>query len=235
MDPLNRAQAECREQDEEDDVEECLPRRILDHLPDLQTAEGILDVLALRSFIIIYLALASDAYDNMEKSTVGPCAWALPVDSRVWVDVMCAWSLAVDLDEYIQQYYDFSPRDGCDLEDFDAAADFAVTGMAASMYAYRQARKDLSYPHGLPQGFTPAKFTEQLEQMLGRFDLYRTSRQLGEEEEKCIAHRDAHMSKTEFNKLGLVAEYHLLSQEDENLWLLEWDCTTLPFTLTRKA
>lgn len=133
VDPGNRVQAEHRKQEDDDD--ECLPRRIRDHLPDLESAEGILDVLALRSFVILYLALAPYAYDKMEKSTVGPYS-ALPVDNKVWADVMCAWSMAVDLDEHIKECYTFKPNRECDLKDFDAAADVSVVVAKSYIYVY---------------------------------------------------------------------------------------------------
>ncbi|KAJ7770711.1 hypothetical protein B0H16DRAFT_1715364 [Mycena metata] len=238
LDPRHRYGV-CRGEDDndneaDDDDDDCLPQRIRDHLPDLETAEGVLDLLALRSFVILYLALATGAYDEAEKSTVGPYSWALPVGMQLWEDVMCGWMLVVDLDEHITNAYTFATRGNSALPDFETAANFVLTSMAASMSAYRKARKDLNYPDGLPKAFTATRFTEQLGQMLGRFDVYRMARAAGEEESVCAAQRDAPMGQKQFQGLALVEEFNSLCEGDENLWLIEWDSDTLPFTLTKK-
>jgi hypothetical protein len=100
-----------------------IPERMLQHLPNITTPNGILDVLALRSFAVLFMALNSSAYAFLTPTANGPHTHALPINSNVWDDVMCAWSLAHDLDRHILDTYEFIPVAGCnlDLETFEEA------------------------------------------------------------------------------------------------------------------
>ncbi|KAJ7021361.1 hypothetical protein C8F04DRAFT_1273791 [Mycena alexandri] len=162
-DPGNSHVEDGRERGEEDKV--YVPQRICDHVPDLETADGILDILALRSYMILYFALTPSAYIGTKPSTVKPFARALNITEHVWQAIMCSWGLAIQLDDYISENYNFIAKEGCKFETFYHAGNEAVISMAVAMASYREARTDLK--QWLP--FTSTEFEAQLRQMLGRF------------------------------------------------------------------
>ncbi|KAJ7018722.1 hypothetical protein C8F04DRAFT_1198623 [Mycena alexandri] len=133
-------------------AKKAVPTEMRQHLPDLGTADGILDVLALRSFVILFMALTS----------VGPHARALPFNTNLWKEIMCSWTLALELDMHILEAFEFEQSAGSGPGNFRG-------GRQSSMVKYREDRPDLK----LPKEFTTPEFTAQLRQMLGRFDLRR--------------------------------------------------------------
>ncbi|KAJ7738616.1 hypothetical protein B0H16DRAFT_1570262 [Mycena metata] len=207
-----------------------IPRRVLEQVPDLESPSGILDILALRSYIILFFALTPSSYYNSRASPVGPYTHALNVTDKVWEEVTCAWTLALELDEHIKNAYEFIAQDGCELESFDDAADEAAIGMAVAMARYCEDRPDL-----LKMSKTPLHLEElerQLCQMLGRFQLQQIAYTKGLD---MVSERDAEMDEKEFNRLLAVKEYHRRRQAHLDEWLVPWDSTNLPFALHGRA
>lgn len=88
-----------------------LTARMRAHLPDLTTADGLLDLIALRSFVVLFIALGNKAYDF--QVTNGSLEEALPLDSQICREIEYAWTLVTALDDYIGQNYDFMIKHGC--------------------------------------------------------------------------------------------------------------------------
>ncbi len=97
-----------------------MPSRMLQHLPDLATSNGVLDVLALRSFVVLFMALTSSAYPYQVETT--HCQ-ALPVSSDVWEELLFAWTMALNLDEYLSEHYTFKRLQESGPESIEEAAD----------------------------------------------------------------------------------------------------------------
>ncbi|KAJ7843587.1 hypothetical protein B0H13DRAFT_1909301 [Mycena leptocephala] len=101
-----------------------VPHRIRQHLPDLNTPDGILDVLALRSYVVLFLALTSSAYPYLVKSRNDWHSHALQVKSDIWQEVHYAWTMALELDDYLLDDYKFEQVvPGTGPENFEEAAD----------------------------------------------------------------------------------------------------------------
>ncbi|KAJ7736366.1 hypothetical protein DFH07DRAFT_779712 [Mycena maculata] len=198
-----------------------LPDGILQHLPDIETADGVLDVLALRSFVILFVALTSSAYPHMQGR-------ALPVNSEVWQELSYAWTLALDLDGHIVKRYSFERSNESGPESFNEAADLTLLTMAASMAKYHANTKP---DKSRPCGFTTSAFKGQLREMLGRFDLHRQKYDgVGE---PSLGMNDT-IGSADFAKLALVREFdQMLGVEDDYPLFLPWDKDTLGFKLVR--
>jgi hypothetical protein len=101
-----------------------VPHRIRQHLPDLNTPDGILDVLALRSYVVLFVALTSSAYPYLVKSQNDWHSHALQVKSDIWQEVLYAWTMALELDAYLLDEYKFEQVvPGTGPENFEEAAD----------------------------------------------------------------------------------------------------------------
>lgn len=121
VDPFNEEECQPDDSEEDEDRPEGLPENVRTHLPDLTSSEGVLDLLALRSFSILLLALDSDAYTNAQTRE-GARAKVLPVSPEVFSQVMAAWSVVHALDEHIAADYEFVSADSA-FGDFATAAE----------------------------------------------------------------------------------------------------------------
>src|ERR1700761_4621469 len=95
-----------------------------DHLPDLCSADGILDVMALRSYIVLFIAFGGAAYDYRVDDGIHKNA--LPLKFDLAKDLEYAWTLALALDEHIVLNYEFewqsnppAPTSGADKYEWD--------------------------------------------------------------------------------------------------------------------
>lgn len=75
--------------------------RMSAHLPDLCTRNGVLDLLALRAFVVLFVALNGSGYRSIKNKE------ALPLDTEVARELSLAWKLAHDLDVHVSQAYTF--------------------------------------------------------------------------------------------------------------------------------
>ena len=79
-------------------------RPTVPQIADLTTSSGIVDVLALRSFVILYLAFESTRYTD---AVGGGRSWALPVDTALAQELSFAWMLAHNLVDHITHTFAF--------------------------------------------------------------------------------------------------------------------------------
>ncbi|KAJ7748257.1 hypothetical protein B0H14DRAFT_2636593 [Mycena olivaceomarginata] len=100
--------------------------RMAAHLPDITTSNGVLDLLALRSFIVLFVALNGSSYaslvDRDEKNI-------MQLEVEAARELSLAWKLAHDLVEHISSGFTFdtavpsSPSDAKVPTTFSEAAD----------------------------------------------------------------------------------------------------------------
>ncbi|KAJ7818153.1 hypothetical protein B0H13DRAFT_1922399 [Mycena leptocephala] len=101
-----------------------MPHRICQHLPDLNSPDSILNVLALRSYVVLFVALTSLAYPYLVKSQNNWHSHALQVKSDIWQEVLYAWTMALELNAYLLDKYKFEQVvPGTGPEIFEEAAD----------------------------------------------------------------------------------------------------------------
>ncbi|KAJ7026465.1 hypothetical protein C8F04DRAFT_1268106 [Mycena alexandri] len=210
-------------------AKKAVPTEMRQHLPDLGTADGILDVLALRSFVILFMALTSSAYPHQSPAQCGPHARALPFNTNLWKEIMCSWTLALELDMHILEAFEFEQSAGSGPGNFEEAGNIVLLEMAASMVKYREDRPDLK----LPKEFTTPEFTAQLRQMLGRFDLRRQHFNHENYENVSKPHHevDSAVPAEAFGELPLVKRFDDCLGKEDHTFLLVWDAETLPFKL----
>ncbi|KAJ7754415.1 hypothetical protein B0H14DRAFT_3512572 [Mycena olivaceomarginata] len=149
--------------------------RMAAHLPDITTSNGVLDLLALRSFIVLFVALNGSSYaslvDRDEKNI-------MQLEVEAARELSLAWKLAHDLVEHISSGFTFdtavpsSPSDAKVPTTFSEAADIALVTMAVSMHRYLSAVY-LRDKKSLPSGFTPTAFKTQATRMLVMFQLHK--------------------------------------------------------------
>ena len=87
-----------------------------DRLPDLLSRDGIIDLLALRSFAIIFLALATKAYASLRDGV-------LSVSEAICREVESTWTVVAALDRFINYTYTINlKRKKEAIRDYDQAA-----------------------------------------------------------------------------------------------------------------
>ncbi|KAF7361554.1 hypothetical protein MSAN_01189000 [Mycena sanguinolenta] len=219
------------------DYKSSMPRtsRMKAHLPDLTTEEGVLDILALRSFVVLFLALNGSGYSYRVDRT-DKFKRLLPLDDETAKELSLAWKLAHDLDAAISSSFTFSQKEvqQPSLEvrapsSFTEAADIALITMAASMHRYLSETLEEDKEEW-PQGFNPAAFKVQAKQMLVLFELHQSldpelrEAQLFADPVTICGTSDKSLS-TEFARA--------VSNENCNYYMLQpWDSASLPFSLT---
>ncbi|KAJ7222161.1 hypothetical protein GGX14DRAFT_558260 [Mycena pura] len=144
------------------------PRRIYGgHLPDVTTKQGVVDLLALRSFAIIFLALDSQGYASLRDG-------ALPVTEALCKEVEATWTLIAALDRQLTNLYILvddrpqSERVQPLPKNFQEVAMIASLQMAGAMAKYHQDTPQ--YAERRPNDFTTEAFREQLRLMLVAYD-----------------------------------------------------------------
>ncbi|KAF7344813.1 hypothetical protein MVEN_01642400 [Mycena venus] len=217
-----------------------LPDRVLQHLPDLADKAGIVDLLGLRAFVVLYLALYSSLYEYKVKDEASD-QQALPIDTGLWTELQYAWEVAVWLDRWIEKQYEFRlEREAGDderwPESWQEAADMVLLAMCASTIRYHG---DTEKEFGCfrPKGFDTDAFEVQVFQMLGRFDLRRQwmNYELMKKEKPAFG-KDDRIDASEFGKFELVKGLDELCGRDDtdHSALLLWDSRSLPFRLVPK-
>lgn len=106
--------------------------RMSAHLPDVTTCHGVLDLLALRSFVVLFLALNGTKYaylvNGREKNV-------LPMDVETAREMSLVWKLAHNIVEHITQTFVFetvsssAPVGVRDPSSFSDAADVSTKSL----------------------------------------------------------------------------------------------------------
>jgi hypothetical protein len=206
------------------------------HLPDLTQSEGVIDFLALRSFIALYPALITSAYAHSIKAS------ALPINDQLWQDVEIAWRFAVELDQYIDEHYLVVETPQASLSNpkpatFADAAEHALLLMAASLIRYRSSVPTKHPKVDVPFGFTPRRFKAQVRQMLARFDLRRKwSLYVNAPDnalpEAPLFQADQKLSEAQIANVPIVKALDDMLDSDKSWeYLLPWDANSIPFAL----
>jgi hypothetical protein len=106
-----------------DDDTERIPKRYLDHLPNLYTPAGLVDYFAIRTFAVLFPALCSDSYPYIFRDGKDKL---LPINPDVWAEVQYAWELAMQLENMVHTGWDIvitKPCAGIEHLDFHRIAD----------------------------------------------------------------------------------------------------------------
>ncbi|KAJ7815437.1 hypothetical protein B0H14DRAFT_3476200 [Mycena olivaceomarginata] len=149
--------------------------RMSAHLPDVTTCHGVLDLLALRSFVVLFLALNGSKYAYLVNGTEKN---VLPMGVETAREMSLVWKLAHNIVEHITQTFVFetvsssAPVGARDPSSFSDAADLALVTMAASMYRYLK-EVTSEEKKSLPTGFTAAAFKTQVVRILVMFDMHK--------------------------------------------------------------
>ncbi|KAJ7791730.1 hypothetical protein B0H14DRAFT_3500185 [Mycena olivaceomarginata] len=152
--------------------------RMSAHLPDVTTCHGVLDLLALRSFVVLFLALNGSKYAYLVNGTEKN---VLPMGVETAREMSLVWKLAHNIVEHITQMFVFetvsssAPVGARDPSSFSDAADLALVTMAASMYRYLK-EVTSEEKKSLPTGFTAAAFKTQVVRILVMFDMHKDNR-----------------------------------------------------------
>ncbi|KAJ7511094.1 hypothetical protein B0H11DRAFT_1953928 [Mycena galericulata] len=137
------------------------PRTHTEHLPVLTEHQGILDLLALRSFVILYLAIDPAHYQTDEHRLV--------VGKDVWAEVRVCWDLVVELDKYIEENYDMVFNNNApDNLPWTDQANCHVINMAESMLRYHRRAAAITGQR-LPPAFAYAHYERNLADVLHHF------------------------------------------------------------------
>jgi hypothetical protein len=81
-------------------------------------------VLALQSYVVLFVAFTSLAYPYLVKSQNNWHSHALQVKSDIWQEVLYAWTMALELNAYLLDKYKFEQVvPGTGPEIFEEAAD----------------------------------------------------------------------------------------------------------------
>ncbi|KAJ7301207.1 hypothetical protein DFH08DRAFT_978987 [Mycena albidolilacea] len=209
--------------------------RMSAHLPNVTTCHGVLDLLALRSFVVLFLALNGTKYaylvNGREKNV-------LPMDVETAREMSLVWKLAHNIVEHITQTFVFetvsssAPVGVRDPSSFSNAADLALLTMAASMYRYlKEATSEEK--KSLPAGFTAAAFKTQVVRILAMFDMHKD---IDESWRKSHLFKDP--AKEDLTSGSVLSqEFVRLASESsssvQNPMLQPWDTSLLPFRLRR--
>ncbi|KAJ7205123.1 hypothetical protein B0H12DRAFT_1080374 [Mycena haematopus] len=161
-----------------------LAARTRAHIPDLSTNNGVLDLLALRSFVVLVVAINGSGYAySMDNAQT-----LLPLETEAARELSLAWKLAHNVIDYVSSAFTFKKsmapaRSSSDvrapLSFADAAHLFLIrrpwvqlslVTMAASMHRYISDTDKES----LPPGLTSQTFELQAKRMLTLFELHKS-------------------------------------------------------------
>ncbi|KAJ6447375.1 hypothetical protein C8R45DRAFT_948567 [Mycena sanguinolenta] len=159
------------------------------HLPNLSTSSGIIDLLALRGFIVLVVALNSACYAHAVDRNVNSVP-LLPLETEKARELSLAWKLAHDLMDHISTDFSFQQsrvpvESSSQLRtpaSFQEAVDrkLSLVTMVVFMHRYVSliASKEKSKGKGkskltLPEGFNAKTFEEQTKRMLVLFELHK--------------------------------------------------------------
>ncbi|KAJ7684075.1 hypothetical protein B0H14DRAFT_3534830 [Mycena olivaceomarginata] len=195
--------------------------RMSAHILDVTTCHGVLDLLALRSFVVLFLALNGTKYaylvNGREKNV-------LPMDVETAREMSLVWKLAHNIVEHITQTFVF--------ETVSSSAPLALVTMAASMYRYLK-EVTSEEKKSLPTGFTAAAFKTQVVRILVMFDMHKD---IDESWRKSHLFKDP--TKEDLTSGSVLSrEFGVLASESsssvQNPMLQPWDTSSLPFRLRR--
>ncbi|KAJ7810248.1 hypothetical protein B0H14DRAFT_2607535 [Mycena olivaceomarginata] len=194
-----------------------LTARMSAHLPDVTTCHGVLDLLALRSFVVLFLALNGTKYaylvNGREKNV-------LPMDVETAWEMSLVWKLAHNIVEHITQTFVFetvsssAPVGVWDPSSFSDAADVTGVGYHGRVHVPIPEGSDLGEKKSLPMGFTAAAFKTQVVRILVMFDMH---------EDIDESWRKSHLFKDPAKED--LTSGSVLSRE------FPWDTSSLPFRL----
>ncbi|KAJ7622460.1 hypothetical protein FB45DRAFT_1032127 [Roridomyces roridus] len=213
-------------------------RRERAHLPDLLRKEGVIDLLALRSFVVLFVALSRSLYKDSAVDQ------GLPLSDDMTKELSFAWKQAHAIVKHVEASYNFevsSPvnqeedADSADIPDnFSAAASSLLVNMAASMYFYLVDEYDEKRKE--KDGFTPSAFSLRLGQSLAMFDRHT---ELGEGELFVDLSDDTAKESTLMQKFETMIAVEDEDEPDDQSgpapMLVLWDEASLPFVLKSKA
>ncbi|KAJ7206723.1 hypothetical protein B0H12DRAFT_1080157 [Mycena haematopus] len=214
----------------EDNGRPRLAARTTAHIPNLSTNDGVLDLLALRSFVVLVVALNSSSYEHAVERNGSNL---LPLETEAARELSLAWKLAHDVVQYVSHTFTFkrsatSVQSFSDIRaptSFSDAANLSLITMAVSMRRYLSDAPKKA----LPPGFSCKTFEQQARRMLVLFELHK-----GLDESQRItqlfANPDAQYKGSDVSP---SAEFsRLVADRTKNFFLLQpWDSSSLPFTL----
>ncbi|KAF7335867.1 hypothetical protein MSAN_02323500 [Mycena sanguinolenta] len=193
---------------------------------DVTSANGLVDLLALRSFVVLYLPLCSWLYPHMTKDGI------MLVPSELLQEIEYAWSLTAKLDTFLSAQYRLQAITEGEIavpDNFVEAADDCLCTMAASLLRYQvECHKIPEVRKEWPEGFDEPTFQELLLQAVARFYLHR------EQVNSPKSSPNAHGSNTEVERASVPLYQRLqalIEEEDDALFLLKWNPRTIPFIL----
>ncbi|KAF7343692.1 hypothetical protein MSAN_01949100 [Mycena sanguinolenta] len=209
-----------------------LSTRTREHLPDLATSDGVVDILALRSFVVLFVALNGSGYQYLvDKDKDGKDL--LPLETEAARELSLAWKLAHDLVDFVSCAFTFEkiaspPSATSEMRrpaSFLEAANFSLVTMAVSMQRYiRDADKD-----NLPKRFDAVSFQKQAERMLVLFELHK-GLSASERDAQLFANPDSNYRGSEVSPSTEFARY--VADRTRSFPMLQpWDSATLPFSL----
>ncbi|KAJ7700540.1 hypothetical protein B0H14DRAFT_2648777 [Mycena olivaceomarginata] len=201
-----------------DEDKEPIPKRYLDHLPNLYTPAG-------DSYPYIF----RDGKDKL-----------LPINPDVWAEVQYAWELAMQLENMVHTGWDIvitKPCPGIEHLDFHRIADSVAVHTAVSLVKYH-AETARALGKERPDGFTTGAFKYQLRQMLGRFDLHRRSswhKSYGYP--KATHSRNGPTNEKAFSEIRVVDSFDKACNDDSkaHIMLFPWEEGNVPFKLVQKT
>lgn len=112
--------------------------RMSAHLPDLTTCHGVLDILALRSFVVLFLALTGSKYAYLVESRA---KGVLPLDVNTAQEMSLVWKLAHDIVDHITHAFVFekvsspTPSGARKPPAFSDAADVSTNKFSCSLFS----------------------------------------------------------------------------------------------------
>ncbi|KAJ7214682.1 hypothetical protein B0H12DRAFT_1079171 [Mycena haematopus] len=208
------------------------------HTPEITSPQGIVDLLAVRSFTILFMPLSSALYNFIQDDV-------LPFDRVLFKEIRYLWSLANELDTCIAQRYTIRNTNGSDVlpTSFAEAADEHLTTMAASLIRYQEVtfkREDIRKAR--PENFTPIAFSFQMLQAVARFDLHRQWHAFNSVADgtpgttEPLFSQNQWMTEDDMASLPLCAALtaKLDDRRDDCAFLMKWTADTLPFMLQTK-
>ncbi|KAJ7256554.1 hypothetical protein B0H12DRAFT_1070738 [Mycena haematopus] len=158
----------------EDNGRPRLAARTTAHIPNLSTNDGVLDLLALRSFVVLVVALNSSSYEHAVERNGSNL---LPLETEAARELSLAWKLAHDVVQYVSHTFTFkrsatSVQSFSDIRaptSFSDAANLSLITMAVSMRRYLSDAPKKA----LPPGFSCKTFEQQARRMLVLFELHK--------------------------------------------------------------
>ncbi|KAF7343646.1 hypothetical protein MSAN_01985500 [Mycena sanguinolenta] len=204
------------------------------HLPDLSTNHGVIDLLALRSFVILVLALNGSSYAySVSRDPVDNDV--LPLETEEARELSLAWKLAHNLVDYVSGAFTFtktpvrasssSPLDVRTPASFAEAADLSLLTMAVSMHKYISS----THKKSLPRGFNADSFGQQAKRMLILFELHKDLSPV-QRETQLFADPDTDYRGSEVSPSTEFIRF-VADHTRSFIMLQPWDSFTLPFSL----